>query len=279
MQSTSTLESILRRDRYIVIAGLAAVVLLAWSYTVFLAWDMRGMGMESGVAIHSEMAMMDNSVGQTMLMPMTAHWTALDFGLMLSMWAVMMMAMMVPSAAPMILTFGAFSRKLRERERPYVPTGIFVLGYIAAWGGFALFATLAQWGLHATAFVSPMGVSTDAVLGGTLLLTAGIFQWTPLKYSCLTSCRSPLGFLMSEWRSGSKGALIMGIRHGNYCLGCCWMLMALLFVLGVMNLVWIAALAGLVMVEKVVPRGQEVSKLSGIGLAGWGLWMLAGAAI
>ena len=273
MQSTSTLESILRRDRYVVVAGLAAVVTLAWAYTVFLAWDMRGMDMDSG------MSMGDNSMGLTTLMPMTAQWTALDFGLMLSMWAVMMMAMMVPSAAPMILTFGAFSRKLRERERPYVPTGIFVLGYVVAWSAFALLATLAQWGLHAAAFISPMGGSTNAVLGGVLLLTAGIFQWTPLKYSCLTSCRSPLGFLMSEWRSGSSGAIVMGIRHGTYCLGCCWMLMALLFVLGVMNLVWIAALAGLVMVEKVMPRGEEISKLSGVALAGWGLWMLAGAAI
>jgi predicted metal-binding membrane protein len=186
------------------------------------------------------------------------------------MWAVMMVAMMTPSAAPMILTFAAVNRRRQAQQGRLVPTAVFVLGYLLVWSGFSIVATLAQWGLHTAALLSPMVVVTSPVVGGLLLIAAGIFQWTPLKSTCLTQCRSPLGFLMTDWREGTWGALVMGLRHGSYCVGCCWVLMALLFVAGVMNLLWVAAIAVLILVEKVLPRGELVSRVAG------GAFMLAG---
>ena len=251
MQKVTALEAVLKRDRIVVMSGIVAVVALAWIYVLYLAWDM----------------------GTGMAMPQLQPWGAVDFTLMFVMWAVMMVAMMVPTAAPMILVFATVNRKAREQQRPFVSTGVFLLGYVVVWSGFAAAATLAQWGLHSAALLSPMMVTTNAVLGGALLLTAGVFQWSRLKYVCLTHCRSPLGFLMTEWRAGTKGALTMGLRHGFLCLGCCWILMSLLFVLGVMNLLWIAALAGFVLVEKVAPAGHWVSRSTGLLLIGWGVWM------
>jgi predicted metal-binding membrane protein len=151
---------------------------------------------------------------------------------------------------------------------------MFLLGYLIVWTGFSAVAAFAQWILHARALLSPMMVGTSPVLGGVLLIVAGIFQWTPLKNACLTHCRSPLGFLMTEWREGRWGALVMGLNHGAFCTGCCWFLMALLFVAGVMNVWWIAILTVLVLLEKVVPRGLSVSKVAGIFLASWGLWLM-----
>ena len=236
-----------------VLSGVVALVALAWAYMVYLAQSTSDMG--SGMA-----------------MAQLQSWSAADFGLMFLMWAVMM----VPTAAPMILLFATINRRRREQERPYVPTGVFLSGYVIVWSGFAALATVANWGLHVNSLLSSMvGTSSSAYLGGALLLTAGNFQWSPLKYACLSHCRSPLGFLMAEWRDGARGALRMGLKHGGYCLGCCWVLMGLLFVLGVMNLLWIAALAAFVLMEKVIPRGQLVSRVTGLFLAGWGVWMLA----
>jgi predicted metal-binding membrane protein len=193
---------------------------------------------------------------------------------MFLMWAVMMVAMMVPTAAPMILIFANVNRKRQEQERPYVPTAVFLSGYLLVWTGFSVLATLAQWGLHEAALLSPMMVSTSSILGGILLLAAGIFQWTPLKYACLKHCRSPLSFLMTDWREGYRGALIMGLKHGSYCTGCCWFLMALLFVAGVMNLLWVATITAFVLVEKAVPRGDLVGRIAGVALCIAGLIML-----
>jgi predicted metal-binding membrane protein len=148
------------------------------------------------------------------------------------MWAVMMVAMMTASAAPMILTFATMNRRRQAQQGPFVSTTVFVLGYRLAWGGFHIVATLGQWGLHAAALLSPMMVSTSPMLGSLLVLTAGLFQWTPRKSTCLGQCRSPLGFVMTEWREGTWGALLMGLRHGSDGVGCCWVLMALLLVLG-----------------------------------------------
>ena len=257
MQAGMALESVLKRDRALVLSGVIALVALAWVYMVYLAQSTSGMG--SGMA-----------------MTQLQSWSATDFGLMFLMWAVMMVAMMVPTAAPMILLFATVNRRHREQERPYVPTSVFLSGYVIVWSGFAALATVANWGLHVNSLLSSMmGTSSSAYLGGGLLLAAGIFQWSPLKYVCLSHCRSPLGFLMGEWRDGAGGALRMGLKHGGYCLGCCWVLMGLLFVLGVMNLVWIAALAAFVLMEKVIPRGQLVSRVTGLLLAGWGAWMVA----
>jgi predicted metal-binding membrane protein len=262
MEQATPLEVVLKRDRIVVAAGLAGVVAVAWAYVFYLAWDIRGMA--------------TNSLDAAMAMPQMQSWSIMDFGLMFIMWAVMMVAMMVPTATPMILLFATVNRRRREEQRPYVPTGVFLLGYVLVWSGFAGLAALAQWGLHTATLLSPMMVSTSPFLGGTLLLAAGIFQWTPLKYVCLSHCRTPLGFLMSEWREGHSGALLMGLRHGLFCLGCCWVLMGLLFVLGVMNLLWIAALAGFILLEKVAPGGQWLGRLTGVLLIGWGAWMIVG---
>ena len=259
MQASTAIEALLRRDRAVVLAGVIAVAALAWAYLFYLAWDMQS-SMNAGS--------MQLDVG--MAMSQVRAWSGVDFGLMFLMWAVMMTAMMVPTAAPMILTFATINRKRSEQHQPFVSTGVFLLGYVLVWSGFAVAATAGQWALNTAALLSPMMASTSPFLGGALLLAAGVFQWSPIKYACLSHCRSPLGFIMTEWREGTKGALMMGLRHGAFCLGCCWVLMALLFVLGVMNLLWIAALAGFVLLEKVAPAGHWVGRLTGLLLMGWG---------
>ncbi|PKB78774.1 MAG: hypothetical protein BZY88_16685 [SAR202 cluster bacterium Io17-Chloro-G9] len=257
MQLESSIESLLKRDRAVVVAGIVGVTALAWAYLVYLAQTMNGMG--SGMA-----------------MAQLQSWTIADFGFMFLMWAVMMTGMMVPTAAPMVLLFATVNRRRREQQGPCVPTAVFLSGYVLVWSGFAAAATVGNWALHVNALLSSMmGESASAYLGGALLIAAGLFQWSRLKYVCLNHCRSPLSFLMTDWREGSWGALNMGVRHGIYCVGCCWVLMGLLFVLGVMNLLWIAALAGFVLLEKVVPAGQRLSRVTGVLLVGWGVLMIA----
>jgi predicted metal-binding membrane protein len=251
MQNAITLEAVLKRDRTIVVYGLVVISALAWAYMVYLAWDMEHMNME-------------------MAMPRMMAWGALDLVLLFVMWAVMMVAMMVPSAGPLILIVTAVNRKRQEREDPVLPTAVFLTGYLLVWAGFSVLATLTQWGLHTLALLSPMMVSTSSILGGVLLLAAGIFQWTPLKHACLTHCRSPLGFLMTRWRDGARGALVMGVEHGIFCVGCCWILMVLLFVAGVMNLLWVATIAAFVLAEKLFSRGELIGRVAG------GVLVLAG---
>ncbi len=255
---SSALESALRRDRAVVLAGLAALVVVAWLYLVRLA---------------REMAEMERHTAMGMAMPQMQPWGGVDLLLLFAMWFVMMVAMMTPSASPMILMFSAINRRRAEHQGPAVRTGLFVLGYLMAWTVYSAVAAVAQWVLHGVALLSPMMVSTSPYVGGGLLVAAGIFQWTPLKRACLTACRSPMGFIMTEWREGATGAAVMGIRHGMYCVGCCWVLMALLFVAGVMNLAWVAAIAAFVLAEKVLPGGERVSQLAGAAL------VLAGAAL
>ena len=263
MQDIDYLESIIKRDRVIVTSGIVAVVVIAWGYMVYVS---------------QSSAEMDMSIGMTM--GNVRPWSGVDFSLMFVMWAVMMVAMMVPSAAPMILLFATVNRRRREHSGRFVSTGVFLSGYLVVWVGFALVATLGNWGLHqASLLTSMMGGTSSGYLGGALLLTAGIFQWSQLKYVCLTHCRSPLSFLMNDWRDGTWGAFKMGLQHGRYCLGCCWILMALLFVLGVMNLVWIAALATFVLAEKVIPAGKTISKITGVFLVAWGSWAVLAAAV
>ena len=253
-------ETILRRDRVIVLSGLAVIIALSWAYVSSLASDMQN---NTGVA--TEMAM-----------PQTQDaWGVTEFALTLVMWAVMMVAMMTPSAAPMILMFAGVNRSRQKQQGPYVPTSVFLLGYLGVWAAFSVLATAAQWGLHAVSLLSPMMISTSPVLGAILLLIAGIYQWTPLKHACLSKCRSSLGFVLSEWREGRCGALLMGLKHGVYCTGCCWSLMALLLVAGVMNLLWVAAIAGFVLLEKVAPAGDRLGRAAGVLFIGWGVWMVA----
>jgi predicted metal-binding membrane protein len=251
-------EAVWKRDRIVVILGLVAVTAIAWAYMLHLARDM----MSTSIAISS---------------PSLRIWGPMDFVLTFAMWTVMQVAMMTPSATPMILVFARFSRQRGEQQSPLLATWVFLFGYLIVWVGFSAAATLIQWALHATALLSPMMVSTSPILGGTLLIAAGVFQFTPLKHACLDHCRSPWGFFMTEWREGTRGTLIMGLRHGVLCVGCCWLLMALMFVAGVMNLLWAAALTVYVLVEKVVPAGQWVSRAVGLLAIGWGVWMAAGA--
>lgn len=243
-------ESLSERERTIVLLGLGAISLLAWAYMFHLA---RGMG-----EMHMHMEM-----GMAMAVPQMQSWGLADLTFLFGMWAVMMVAMMLPSASPMILLFAALNRRKQEQNSPFVPSGVFLLGYLAAWAAFSLLATLAQWGLHTAGLLSPMMESTSPLLGGLLLAAAGVYQWTPLKQACLRHCRSPLDFLASHWKEGHSGAFAMGIEHGAFCLGCCWVLMSLLFVAGVMNLFWVAALAIFVLLEKVVPGGVVLGRLTG----------------
>ena len=198
-------------------------------------------------------------------------WTIDNWVAVFVMWAVMMGAMMLPSAGPMMLSFATLNRKRGEGARSV----LFGAAYVALWAAFGGVATLAQWALQSFGLVTPMIVSTSALLSAALLLTAGVFQFSRLKRACLRSCRSPLGFLMSDWRDGLTGAWRMGLRHGLYCLGCCWALMLLLFVGGAMNLPWIAALACLVAIEKLAPRGDLVAQILGSMLIGAGVVRLA----
>jgi predicted metal-binding membrane protein len=239
------------KDRTVVLSGLVLITGLSWAYMVYLARDPMAMCMAN-----------------------MRPWGTADMSATFLMWAVMMVAMMVPSASPMILAFAGMNRTRRERSLPYVPTSAFVAGYIVAWTGFSLLATVTQEILHSTALLSSMLVSTSAVFGGVLLLAAGVFQWTPLKNACLRQCRTPLGFLLTEWSDGARGAFQMGLRHGAYCIGCCWLLMALLFVAGVMNLWWVAAIAAIVLIEKLTPAGPLFARATGVLLSLCGAWML-----
>lgn len=250
-----SLGAVLRRDRLIVGAGVLLIAALAWWYTIDAARQMNGPAMGMG-------------------RPDPSIWPAASLLPLFLMWLVMMAAMMLPSAAPMILTFAAVARNRRQHQRPYVPVAVFASGYLAVWGGFSAAATVAQWLLHRAALLSPMMVSSSAWLGGVLLLLAGVFQFTPLKRSCLTRCRAPLEFITTRWREGWPGAFAMGLEHGLFCTACCWALMALLFVLGVMNLLWIAVLTILVGLEKILPGRLLVTRGSGLLLALWGIWLL-----
>jgi predicted metal-binding membrane protein len=193
-------------------------------------------------------------------------WTATEFGLGLAMWVVMMVAMMVPTAAPMTLMYAAVARKAAAQHNPLAPTFVFVTGYIAMWTAFSLVATIAQLFLEKAALLSPMMVSRSAMFGAALLIAAGIYQFTPLKNACLRNCRTPAHFLSRYWRTGNLGAFRMGLRLGVYCVGCCWILMGLLFVGGVMNLLWIAAIAIFVLLEKTIPFGEVSGRVAGAAM-------------
>jgi predicted metal-binding membrane protein len=255
------LIAVLKRDRVVVAFGLAAIATLSWTYLIYMDWGMRHM-----------------DVGMNMvIMPAMQHWTAWDLGLVFLMWAVMMVAMMVPAASPVILLFTEINRRRNEHQATFVSTGQFLLGYLTAWAGFSVLATLAQWALLTAALVSPMMQSTSKALGGGLLLCAGLFQFSRLKYACLAHCRSPMGFLATEWRDGPRGAFGMGLKHGGYCLGCCWALMVLLFVFGVMNLLWVACLSGFVLLEKITSANQSFSRLGGLVFIVWAAWIVFGS--
>jgi predicted metal-binding membrane protein len=251
-----------RSDRRIILVALLGVTAAAWLYLL---------ATRQGI---SDMTMADMP---GIAMPMVTSWTPTTLALTVAMWWVMMLGMMVPSAAPMILTFAALNRSKRARGQTFVPTSIFALGYAIVWGGFSVSATGAQWVLARSALLSPTMATTSPVLGGSLLVLAGLYQFTPLKQACLRKCRSPFAFVLNHWRDGWAGALRMGMEHGGYCLGCCGVMMALLFILGVMNLLWVAAIAAFVFAEKLLPGGVWIGRMGGGAMMGRGVFLLTQA--
>ncbi len=247
-----------RRDRLAILIALAGVTLLAWATLI---------DMSLGMAEPNDAAME--------LMKLKA-WTPTDFVFMFLMWAIMMVGMMVPTAAPMTLVYAAVARKAAKQGAVLAPAAAFVGGYVVLWCLFSLGATALQWGLDRAALLSPMLVATSPALGGGLLIAAGLYQFTPLKASCLRHCRAPAHFFAQHWRPGFRGAFRMGAVHGAFCLGCCWALMGLLFFGGVMNLLWVAGITGFVLVEKLLPFGAAGGRAAGIALMACGVAVLLG---
>lgn len=245
------LDWVLRRDRAVTLAALTGVVGVSWGYVL------------AGAGMHG-------SMGEMMAGAVPMPWSPAYVGLMLAMWAAMMVAMMLPSAAPMVLLFATIERR-RRQVAPHRATVLFGLGYLSAWLGFSLGATVLQGSLEWFALLSPMMATTSTVLAGTILVAAGVYQLTPLKQACLRHCRSPIDVIMQHW---GQGPFRMGLRHGLFCLGCCWVLMALLLVGGVMNPLWIALITLFVLVEKLAPHGNWIGRAAGLGLVAWGGWTL-----
>ncbi len=266
------LEVLLRRDRIFVAGALAALSALAWTYVLWLAADTGMSGMDM-----SGFRMIPAGIG--LMVPAQAPWTAIEFAYAFAMWAVMMVGMMIPSAAPMILIYARVGRQASAQGKPFAATGWFATGYLLAWFGFSLVATAAQWALERAALLDPMMAGTSQVFGGIVLIAAGAYQWTPLKDTCLAHCQSPLLFIQRHggFDNDPSGSLALGLRHGAHCVGCCWALMALLFVGGVMNVLWIAAVSAFVLIEKIAPVGRLVSRVAGIGFVAAGAWLIAGS--
>ena len=239
------------RDQITLGAAALGLTILAWIYLVTTSAAMNGMAMEAAA------------------MPGMQMWSAPDVWMLFVMWSVMMIGMMLPSAAPvLIVAVGTYRH--RHGRGVTLEAAAFLCGYLIAWTGFSAIAALAQAGFHRGAILSPMMVTSSTLVGGIILIVAGIYQFSAFKRACLAHCRTPLGFFTSEWREGVRGALAMGVHHGKYCVGCCWALMAVLFVAGVMNLLWVAAIALLVLVEKLLPIGPAISRWSGALLVVWG---------
>lgn len=250
------LESLLRRDRRLVGAALVVAIVLCWAWIVPMAIDMYG-----------------TMTGPSAWM-MTDNWDATHLTLLFAMWVVMMAGMMLPSAAPALLIYAAVVRKSPVGDRTPAHTYAFAGGYLLVWTAFSLAATVLQRLLARWLLLTPMMDAADQRFGGTLLVVAGLFQFTPFKRACLQYCRSPAEFLTRHWRTGVAGGFYLGWLHGLYCLGCCWALMLLLFAGGVMNLWWIGGLTVFVLLEKVAPFGAKGGRYSGLPLLAFGLWLL-----
>jgi len=254
-----------RPDRSVILLALLALTVLSW---LWLIASGRGMSEKDAASMP----------GMTMPMPMPSPWTAARFGLTFAMWWVMMIGMMLPGAASMILMFATVNRNKRASGEDFVPVSVFTLGYLLVWGFFSVGATVAQWALDQLAMLSASRTIISPTVGGALLIVAGLYQFTPLKQACLRHCRSPVAFVLNHWHDGLAGALRMGMEHGTFCLGCCWVLMALLFVVGVMNLLLVAAIAAFVLVEKLLPGGAWIGRLGGGAMIAVGAWLAAGGA-
>ena len=245
--------AIFRKSRVIVIVGIVTLSVLAWGYMVYLGWD----------------ASADFSASHH-----TPYHHSTNFLFIFIMWSVMMVAMMVPSAAPTIIMFDTINQKKYRNPHRFSPTISFVAGYLAAWTVYSCFAAIAQLWLQNSALISTTMSKSTPIVSGILLVIAGLFQFSRLKYACLKHCRSPMGFFIIHWKDGHKGALEMGLRSGIYCVGCCWAIMVLMFVAGVMNIFWMVLLAVFILTEKMIPWGHRFSQFSGGVMIAWGIWVL-----
>ena len=259
-QTRPLLARILAHDRALTLAAIVLAAGLAWAYLARMAAEMGDFA--SG---------MDGLLGH----PMLYLWDVRVFLLMLAMWAIMMAGMMLPGAAPTILLFATVTTRQRASGHATPSALVFGAGYLAAWAAFSLLCTFAQWGLQELFAAQALTPRQGVQLGASILIAAGLYQWSPLKRRCLTQCRSPLEFLSRHWPRTPAAALRLGTHHGLYCIGCCWLAMALLFVGGVMNFLWAAALAVLVLLEKAAPWGEWIARIAGLVFVGAGAWLLA----
>jgi predicted metal-binding membrane protein len=249
---------VLRHDRAVIAIVLIAVTLAAWTWIALMARDMYG----------------------TMLGPsawmMTAEWDAVHVLMLWAMWAVMMTAMMLPTATPLIRLYAAAARGRPETGSPALRVYALASGYLSLWAAFSVVATALQRVLASLSVLTPMMEPATPAAGATVVAIAGLYQLTPLKRACLRACRSPLGFMMQRWRNGAAGAFRLGLDHGAYCLGCCWALMLILFAGGVMNLAVIVTLTVWVLVEKIAPFAEHTPTVSGVALLVVAAWMVTG---
>ena len=254
-QRTPALEMIVQRDRLVLLSGLIGVSAIAWAYTIVLSGD-------AGHASHAA------------ILEVPRTWTGTDLAMTFGMWTVMMLAMMLPTAAPMVLSLAKISRGQSVATDPVAPATAFLFGYAIVLTAFSGIAAAMQWAFHQAAWTTMAGESTNRVFAATVLLGAGAFQFSQWKDACLHRCRSPLWFLMTQWQPGAIGGIKMGIAHGRFCIGCCWALMALMFVGGSMNLLWTAGLALLMLAEKALPAGRAIGRVAGVALIVWGAGLL-----
>ncbi len=249
------------RDKSIVYLGIFLVSAVGWAYMIYMAWAMENMHLVD------------------MWMPPrggTRPWDIYDFWMLFVMWSVMMVAMMTPSVIPMVMMYTTIKKNKQKKGQPYTPTFIFLSGYLVAWALFSIVASAIQYPLHENGLLNPMMNSRSYLLSGGILVLAGIYQWTPLKDACLTECRSPLSFLMTSWKEGHLGAFKLGVHHGLYCIGCCWALMAVLFAVGVMNMLWVLLITVFVLLEKATPISPTfVRIITGLIMVVWGGYWLS----
>jgi predicted metal-binding membrane protein len=266
--SDRALEVVLRRDRAIILATLIVITGLCWVYVLLVVDDMAMGGMDM-----TGFRMIPAGMG--LMMPASEAWQPIEFAFVFVMWVVMMIGMMTPTAAPMILLYARVGRQAAMQGKPFAASGWFLGGYLLVWAAFSLIATAAQWGLERAALLTPMMEGASKIFGGAVLIAAGLYQVTPLKDVCLRQCQAPLAFIQhyGGFRRDAAGSLRLGARHGVYCVGCCWALMALLFVGGVMNVLWIAGIAVFVLVEKVVPA-VPIARIAGAAFLLGGAWLL-----
>ena len=260
MRAKSIRLNYFSRDHLIVYMAMLTLCFVAWGYMAYMGWAMQHMDTV-------EMWMPPRSG--------TRPWQLYDFWMLFVMWSVMMIAMMTPSVLPMVSMYMTVAQSKKSKGQAYTPTIIFLLGYLIAWILFSVIISIIQYPLHVTGLLNPMMDSRSYLLSGTILIFAGIYQWTPWKNACLQQCRSPLQFLMTSWHEGKWGAVRMGIHHGTYCIGCCWALMAVMFSVGVMNVMWMIIIAFFVLAEKISPvSAGYIRFISGVGLVVWGGYWL-----